>query len=911
MTQVERPLLRTKITIPLLRPGYVHRPRLTDRINQGVTGPLTLLLAPAGFGKTNLATEWAAQSAGPVAWLTLNREDNELIRFFRYLTSAFREVVPHLGEETLDLLQSTESLQLETGLTLFINEISAQPNGIILVLDEFHVLENVSIMESLDFLLKHLPRNLRLVIASRSEPPLDLAFLRAKGLVTELGADELRFTDEEVALFFKQTMGLHLLPQTIMALEARTEGWITGLQLAALSLRNRSDPATLLASLQGDTHYLVDFLSQEVLDRQSEEVRQFLLRSSILDVLTGPLCEAVAAPDSQPGYGARMLEQLERQNLFLTPLDEQHLWFRFHHLFADFLSHVLAEIHIAEIPELHRRAAIWLEQHGNLDDAFKHAGATGDQVWAASLIDRNVEALLKVGEFFTLNHWIGNLPDEIIRQHPRLSIAYAWGLIAAYRLDRAKFWLDDIEQTLTHATKQQRDNIQGGLDMCRSILALLNGDVQQAAEYSQAATQRLSEDNPFIQSMFCLEESLYFILLGDTAMAIEVLQKATRLARQANNLLVLIVATCQIAEMQALQGHLSQALATLQKAQFVALGPDGTPLPLAGIVDNGIGEIFRERNMLDEAQIYLERGRQLTQSSWSISSLDGGISLARLLHSQGNFARAQTLIMEASQMALSTESSQWDDVFISAIAVRLALQRHDLAAAVQWWKKGGVFDAPESVSLENYPYHIFEYLLLTQARFYFALGQDSGNTDQLRRALELLRSILPDIERFERVTSKIEVLILQAMVVDALGEGGQAIDTLLNALALGEPEGYRRIYLDEGQVIADLLARCGNRQQETGAYSPSLQYIESLLAICGRECGAPGSTQERPEVLLSAREVEVLSLIADGKTNQEIADQLFLALNTVKRHAYNIYAKLDVNKRTQAVSRARNLGIIR
>jgi len=928
----ELPLLRTKTAVPLLRPGSVRRPRLTAQINRGVTKSLTLVSAPAGFGKTNLLVEWVAQSVCPIAWLTLDGEDNDLNRFFRYLISAFQEADPRLGEETLDFLRSTKNSQLEMGMTLLINEISTLPKDIVLVLDEFHVLEDAAILQSLDFFLKHLPHNLHLLVASRQEPALDLAFSRAKGQVTELGADELRFTSEEVTLFFKQTMGFQLPSETIQTLEKRTEGWITGLQLTALSLRNQSDPVTLFASFHGDAHHLAHFLSEEVLNKEPEEIRQFLVYCSILEVLSGPLCEAVAAPDSQPGYGARMLDRLDHSNLFLTPLDESHRWFRFHHLFADFLRHVLAETYAPEMPLLHKRASIWFERQGDLDEAFKHALAAEDPEWAAILIQRNLEMAIKVGEIFALAHWIGKLPHELIHQNPHMGLAYAWSLIAAYQLDNAKCWLDDIQQALIAIESQQGNdtspdpatratlwNIQGGLAVCRSTLALLNGDVQKAAEYSQAATSYLDEDNPFIHSMLSLEKSLYFILLGDTSKAIETLHESARIARQANNLLVQIVVTCQMAEMQAMQGHLSQALATLQKAQFMALGPDGTPLSFTGIVDNEFGEIFRERNMLEESRKYLERGRQLTQAEWSIGSLDGWVSLARLLQSQGNFASSQALIMEAAQMALSTESSQWDDVYVSAIAVRLALQRNDLAAAIQWWKKGGIFEAPESISLENYPYHIFEYLLLTQARFHFAIGQDSGDTGQLHRALELLRSILPDIERFKRVTSKIEVLILRAMVKDTLGESEQAVNTLLSALALGEPEDYRRIYLDEGQGIADLLARCRDKQQESGAYSPSLQYIESLLEACRQEAGTlapkPWSsstikTHDGPDIFLSAREIEVLSLIAEGKSNQEIAEQLFLALNTVKRHAYNIYAKLEVNKRTQAVSKARELGIL-
>jgi LuxR family maltose regulon positive regulatory protein len=896
-------------------------------------GPLTLLSAPAGFGKTQLLAEWAAQSAYPVAWLTLSPEDNDYDRFFRYLSRAFQEVEPRISEAVLDYLRAAASSRLEIA-TLLINEVSAIPKDLVLVVDEYHALEDPSIRGGFNFLLQNLPPNLHLVIASRGVQSLDLALLRARGQVTELGADDLRLTHEEIGQFFNQTMRLQLVPEAIRVLEERTEGWVIGLQLAALSLRDPSDLTELLRGFQGDAYYLVDFLGQEVLNRQPEDVRQFLLRSAILNALSGPLCEAVTALDAAPGYGTRMLAQLEHLNLFITPLDPQHRWFRFHNLFAEFLRHALAQTHSAELPLLHKRAAAWFEQNGSLDEAFKHGLATGDMDWALKLIDRNIETLLELGDISTLTFWTKKLPREHLHQRPRLGLAYAWGLAASYQLDEARFWLDDVQRTLDARGKEQSppavmdsaDNLPqpslGELALVRSLLALLTGDFQQAAEHSRVAVSHLQEGNPFIRSMLSLEESLACVLAGDTSQAIEALQDAAGMARRANNLFALIVATCQLAEMQKLQGHLSQALATLQKARLLAVGPDERPLGLAGIVDNGYGEILRERNHLEEAKKYLERGRQLTQAVWASSSLEAVVSLARLHQSQGEFAESQALMAQAYDLALTAESGQWDEVSITATAARLALQRNDLSASVQWWKKGGISERLESISPERYPYPVYEYLQITQARLHFAVGQDNEDAEDtatLRRALELLQSLLTTVERFKRLASKIEILVLKAMIEDALDEHDQAVDTLLSALALGEPEDYRRIYLDEGPGIADLLVRCRDKQRQTGAYSPSLPYITGLLEACRQEAGVSSAeaaagmairTVGGLEVFLSAREIEVLSLIAQGKSNQEIGRELFLAENTVKRHAYNIYTKLDVKKRTQAVSKARQLGII-
>lgn len=926
-------LLRTKISVPPTHPDFIPRPRLTARVNAGVRGPLTLLSAPAGFGKTQLLAEWAAEGTRAIAWLTLSSEDNDYVRFFRYLSSAFQEVEPRLSDAILDYLQTAESSRLEMA-TLLINEISAIPKDLILVLDEYHVLDDSSIIASLNFLLKNLPPNLHLVIASRSEHSLDLALLRARGQVTEVGVDDLRLTTyEEIGQFVNQTLRLQLPPEAIQTLEERTEGWIIGLQLAALSLRNPSDPSRLLRGFQGDAHYLVDFLAQEVLHQQPEDIRQFLLRSAILDVLSGPLCEAVLEWDAAPGYGTRMLNQLEHLNLFITPLDEQHQWFRFHNLFAEFLRHTLTETHAAEMPLLHKRAATWFEQHGNLDEAFKHGWASGDMEWAANLMDRNIEALIEIGEVSTLTQWIKHLPRKHIRQRPRLGLAYAWGLTVSHQLDDARFWLDVVQQTLDVRDKEQRQptltNSEeslpqpslGELALVRSRLALIAGDFQQAAEYSSVAVSYLKEGNLFIKSMLALEESMTSFFSGDTSKAIDALSETVAMARRANNLFVLIVATCQLAEMQMLQGRLSQAFVTLQKARLLAVGPDEKPLALVGVIDNGLGEILRERNRLEEAKAYLERGRQLSRAAWAPSSMEAVVSLARLLQSQGEIAESQALIAEAFDLALSAENSQWDAVSIAATAVRLALQRDDLSAAHRWWEQSRLRDFQTDIRQENYPYHVFEYLLLTHARYDLAIGQNVGDTLRLHQALKRLQAILPQAEQFKRMASQIEILVLQAVIEYALDKDDQAVHTLLSALALGEAEDYRRIYLDEGRVMVELLARCLVEQQQSGAYYPSLQYIESLLEICRQEVGmrtptaksgvgAAAKTQDDFTIFLSARELEVLSLIAQGKSNQEIAAQLYLALNTVKRHASNIYDKLGVKKRTEAVAKARQLGLI-
>jgi LuxR family maltose regulon positive regulatory protein len=935
-TLTEPPLLRTKISIPQIPSGSINRPRLIEQIHSGVEGPLTLLAAPAGFGKTHLLLEWTKETHLHVAWLTLDSGDNDFSRFFRYLTGALRTLEPGLGEEALDFTQPSQGGGLEVGLTLLINELSALSKEMALVLDDFQVLENPAALQGVGFLLKYLPPNLHLVIASRNQPELDLAFLRAKGRVFELGADELRFTIEEVKWYFQQAAGLQLSPETVQALEERTNGWIASLQMAAISLKNQADPTTLLANLQGKAYYLAGFLAEEILDRQPGEIRQFLLRSSILESLNGPLCQAVVNPDAQPGYGSVLLNRLEHAHLFITALDEKHEWFRYHPLFVDFLRQVQAEVNPGEIPELHQRAAMWLEGDGNLDEAFRHALASRKFVWTAEMIERNALAMINSGEVSALTRWIGRLPEEIVRQRPLLILAYAWGLIVTNRLDLARYWLDEVRRSFDRLEKQTAEApipdesfIRGGIALCESYLAMASGDLERAADLSQQATSYLQDEEQYQRSIYyrsiiALDDSISSILSGDTQKAIEALRATTRIAQQANNLFVMIIAGCALADMQALQGQLSKAWETYQRVQYWAQGPQGKPLPLAGLVDMGLGEILLEHDLLEEARDYLVRGVRITQSMWYIGSLHGVIALARLRQAMGDIPGTLEVIEEATRMALSTDASEWDEAVAPAVAVRLALQRDDLASAELWWKKGGFPDLNIPIALEDYPYHVYEYIILAQIRFLLVKDQETGFAGGQLQAADLLGPLLLEAERLQRVTSQIQILILQAMAQSALGDEG-AVKILLRALTLGEPEGYRRFFLDEGWRLVDLLRQCRIVQQESGSQFPSLAFIDSLLEALqrtetGREIehrpveGRAGPTIAHLEdglpISLSAREMEVLNLIAEGKSNQEISAELYLALNTVKRHAYNIYAKLEVKKRTHAVSRARQLGLI-
>ena len=940
---IAKPLLLTKISVPQKAVEHVPRPQLVESINKGVTKPLTLLSAPAGYGKTHLLIEWAEQTKLPTAWLTVDEEDNNSDRFFRYLIGALQPLIPKLEEKGMEFFLSGDENDLEIGLTLLINEFASQRMDTVLVLDDFHEIENPLIIKNIDFFLQNLPNNLHLIIATRAHTPFELTNLHSKGKMTILDKDDLRFSKDEIRKYL-DCRGFYFPNEVIETIEQRTEGWITLLQLAATTSKNEADPQIFLSKLIGDQNFLVKFLAEEVLDQQPDDIRQFLLKSSILNKFCGDLCEAVINPSAQAGFGMAMINRIEARNLFITPLDEKHEWFTYHYIFADFLRHIQMENNPQEVPLLKKRAAMWFEKRHNLEEAFNYGFSSGDLQWTAELIERNIYTLIKEGEIPSLTRWIGSLPDEIIHQRPILALAYAWGLISTYQWDLAQYWVESVEQTnkvecisahpkgsgKNYKEAQNKDpanswNIQGGLAVCRSALAMMKGDLEDAAKYSSMTTAYLQEENPFVQSFLSLNSSLFFILGGDTQKAMRSLRTTIPIARRAGNLLVCIIALCLLSETQYLRGEISQAVATLKKARHIAEGTRGI-CPLTGLIDIEYGEILLERNELEDAAKYLERGRQTAGPSWSINNLDGMISLARLQQARNDSFGAQKIIDEAYQMTLSTESSQWDDVFVSSVAVRLALMRGDLTAAERWWVRGGFIDASQAIQLENYPYHVYEYLALTQSRFLLAKGKNLKNGAYYQQALNLLEDLLVEADHFHRIPSKIEILVLQALALNAMKKDG-ALDTLIQALAMAEPEGYRRIFIDEGTQLLELLNILLAKKSMADNNLPSHGFIQSIIGQIVSEHNASKKTslpyiKEISEKIviqngligleenLSIREVEILGLIAKGKSNKEIATQLYLSINTVKRHIYNIYRKLGVSKRNQAISRAKKLGLV-
>jgi LuxR family maltose regulon positive regulatory protein len=911
--------------------------RLRKQLDAGVQRTLTLVSAPAGFGKTTLLAAWALDQSMPVAWFSLDRQDNDLHRFLTYLTQAIEGAVRTTGAQPAGLTSAVQALSLEASLTLIINELAMLTTDIALVLDEYHCIDNPEIHRATDFLLDHQPPGLHLLIASRTDPPLALHLLRARDQLVEIRSPDLQFTRDETAAFLKQTMRLDLPAESIAALDAHAEGWVTGLQFAALALQDGDSRGTYtaggLATLSAQNHYLFDFMAAEVLYQQPAEVQQFLLRTSILDNLTGPLCDALADPAAPEGHGQAVLHNLYHHNLFLTALDDAQKVFRYHTLFSDFLQQVLKESHPDEVPELHRRALEWYCQHGQMEQAIKHALAAGDLEKACDLMEQNYQSITPESGVVSLLSWIRSLPVEWIRRRPRLCLTYAWGLILNFELDGAEEWIEHAAQSIPptafHSAAQELDPqtraLLGEIEVCQVYVATLRGHGLKSIELSRRALEHLPPDSSFFRSLLALDRGIFHVFHGDVQQAEKTMAEVVHISQQAGNVMTQVLARAQLGEAQFLQGRPTRAIATYRQAIQFAQSPDGTPIAIAGFLYIGLGDVLRERNELDAAERSLKRGIALSREWMPVSVFDGLLSLARLAQSRGDVQAAQTHIAEAQRLADSTEASQWDDMLVSATAARLALQQGHLQAALTWAGEENLLEAKPEKRSPQLPYQIYELQQFTLTRLWLALGRQEHHPGAAQHALDILACMEPSQMHLGRLGPLTELRLLRALAYQELDQAEPALACLRAALTQTEVEGYVRCLLDEGTPMARLVSSqlSAQRRSASGAQFPSTGYLRQLLDLFASDAQEPSfTTQAEMAALparhlqaeyiepLSPRELDVLRLVATGASNQDIALELCLSLNTVKRHVNSILSKLGITSRTQAVVRARELGLL-
>ncbi len=886
------PILSTKLYAPPARARRVARPQLVRRLAEGLTRKLTLISAPAGFGKTTLLAECIAELTGPqlrFAWLSLDEGDDDARRFLTYLVAACQSVEREVGQSALTMLRSPQPPPADALLTDLINDLAQAP-PFALVLDDYHVIHTPAIHEALTFLLDHLPASLHLVIATRSDPPLPVARLRARGELLELRAGELRFSDGEASAFLNQIMGLTLASDEVAALAARTEGWIAALQLAALSLQGRGDAREFISAFSGSHAYIVDYLLEEVLRRQPAATQEFLLTTSILERLCGSLCDALTLR----GDGQATLERLLQQNLFVIPLDDRRLWFRYHHLFADVLRGRLHDTPplFERLSELHGRASAWFEQHGLIADAVAHALAMRDWERVARLLEQHADQFIALGETASLQKWLDQLPPEVMLARPALSLARAQLYALAHQLAEAEQCLQAAERAAAPAGEPWLNRAA----VERVIITLNGGDLPRTIERAQQALAQLPEDEPRLRGSVLLRLGIALLQTDHPAEAQQALAEAARLSQAAGDFLTALQAFDNQAGVLQVQGRLREAIALLEQALDLAARHGIGRLPTS-FMQSDIGEYLYEQNDLPAARRHCLTALELGEQSWQPRAMTKAhLALARICQAQGDLGGASEELDGAEQ-------------FIRQYDLPLFFYGPAAAGRVRWWLAQGKVEAAAAwardsgLSIDDKPDFLREVLHLALARTLIAQGA-------WERVIPFLARLRGAAEATGRMGSLIEILALDAIAHRGRGDRAGARAALERALRLGEPEGYVRMFVDEGEPMHSQIADCRSPLEERGSSQGLLAYVDRLLAAFGDTRSDVPAPSTIPPGLLSERELEVLRLMAAGASNQDIARSLVVTVNTVKRHVSNIFEKLAAHNRTQAVARGRELGLV-
>ena len=859
------PLLSTKLSVPSVRPSLVPRVRLIEKLEDGLGCRLTLVSAPAGFGKSTLLGAWASELSGgrPVAWLSLDSGDNDPARFWRYFVSAVDQAQPGSGATALALLGSPQSPPMEALLTILLNDLADIDTDSVLVLDDYHLIEHGAIHEALAFMIDHLPPRMHLVIATRMDPPLPLAKLRARGEMTELRAADLRFTPEEVATFLNRIMGLELSAEDAAELEGRTEGWIAGLQMAALAMRDHADIPGFIAAFAGSNRHVLDYLAEEVLARQPEELQTFLLETSILDRMSAPLCNAV----TERADGQTALERLEHANLFVIPLDDERHWYRYHHLFVDVLRQRLRQEHPDLVSVLHRRACGWFERQGLVGEAIDHALAAQDWERAVRLIESNGVTVVLGRQIQTMLGWIDRIPEELARERPALCTIRALALVLSNRPDAAEASLREAERYLgANPTTDQARTILGRAAVIRAAIARSSGDLERCVAMGRKGLELLPETESTGLAAAKTNAALAYQVSGNVAPANERALEEVAVSFRASGAQVMLLRSIDfLARLRTLQGRLRAAAATYEESAQVASGGDG----LRGSVNSaayyvGLGDIHREWNDLDSAESHLRRGIEMFTETSSVDAevvTHGYISLSRLQQARGRHAEAQATLEEFADLTRQRDFFSLLAARGEAALARLALVQDDLPAAVSWAEASGLgaCDEPSYRREEQY---------LTRARVLLARGQLGPINSHLDEALGLLDRLFKAAEGAGRMGSVIEILALRALALQARQECSESLPTLESALTLAEPEGYVRVFVDEGAPMAVLLSELlKTRRKGVGGAKQltSLTYVRRLLAAFASPHTSTGSlvggAPESDRLMLdplTAREREVL-----------------------------------------------------
>jgi LuxR family maltose regulon positive regulatory protein len=911
-TSLPPTLLATKLFTPPARRDAVQRPRLYERLERGLDCKLTLVAAPAGFGKSSLLSTWVAARAGAapaLGWVSLDETDNDPLRFWSYVLAALDGVAPGSAASAIAALQSPQPPPIDAVLTSVLNAVATADGDrgdLVIVLDDYHVITAVPIHEAMGRLLEHLPPNLHFVILTRADPPLSLARLRASGQLVEVRAEDLRFTPEEIATLLTPVVGPALTGEEVAGLTARTEGWIAGLQLAALALRDRDDPSEFIRTFSGSNRFVVDYLATEVLARLPTAVQAFLLQTSILDRLCGDLADAVLErAEDGSASGRETLVALERANLFVIPLDDRREWYRYHHLFADVLRQRLAQSMSGyEIARLHDRASAWDERNGLVPEAIGHALEGKDWSRATLLLERSGIGLVVAGQVQTVLAWIDRVPQEHLLNRPRLCITDALALLFAGDLAGAESRVTDAERSIEPGTPAtEAASTQGLAAAIRANIAQYTGDIAACVAFGEEVLRLLPEDEVIARTTARLHVAKAFRVTGDVSDAME--RRAIEVVgpiRASGSVLGTVSAIANVARLQRMQGRLRAAAATYGEMVELTQGAD----PLRGLHGSlayyvGMGAIHREWNDLDAAESLLSEAMAIMAGTRTADADDvtlGYTALARVQEARGDSAAAS---MSVDRLADEARQRRFVPHLVGRVAAeraRLAMVAGDLSAGATWEKASGLH-ADDDVDFQREG----EYLVL--ARVLIARSDRRNAHFQIPPTLRLLDRMLDSAIGNARHSSAIEILVIRALAHHAARDQSEAVEAITRAIAFAEPEGYVRRFLDEGPALETLL-------REARARGIAPRYIDQLLtnAATGRRPPVIAASDDAGVDALSSRELEVLRLISTGRSNAEIAHSMVVAVSTVKTHVNSIFGKLHVSSRAEAIERARELRLV-
>jgi LuxR family maltose regulon positive regulatory protein len=888
-------MLHTKLLPPPIHENRVNRAHLLHKLDTALSYQLTLVCAPAGYGKTTLLSQWLQQRQLPAGWVSLDRGDNDPAQFIGYFLAAIQSIDPDAGALIPGMLLPPKPAPVSKILLALVNDLAASPHDFVIVLDDYQEIDAQIVHDFLARLIEHMPGNLHLIIAARADPPLSLPHLRGRGQLLELRAADLSFNTAEASAFFHDAMRLPLSANAVDALLHKAEGWAAGLQIAAIFLQNQTDLPQAVQSFTGGHRHILDYLASEVIERLPAPVQAFLSQTAILDQLQASLCDAVTGR----GDSAQILEQLDRENQFIIPLDGEQRWYRYHRLMAEALRRRTALLDQAHLAVLHRRASDWYAAQGMTNSAIQHAFESGDFEHAADLIKSCTEDMLKSSRIVTLLKWLDRLPEDLLRVRPALNLAYAWALLLKGGSTRA------VQERLAGLSADLAGtSLSAQETLLRALIAALSGDFEQSLAYSQHALETLPENNLFLRSIAADNLGIAHVLHGDIPSAIQAFKDSSALAKESGNTMFLVASLSNLAGLYLIQGHLQLAGAVYRQALNQATAPSGQRLPVACRALMGLGEIAREWNQLAQARQYLEQAVQLSQQYSEAGELVLRLNLGRVLQAQKEGNQALEMIQRAQALALQSTATKIDDRLVDATLAHVWLQQGNLAGASEWAARCGFEQASPGAALPGdalpMPYDIREAEWMVYARLRLAQQQPQA-------ALLVLAALLIGAQQQGRLRRQHEILLLIALAHQQAASTDEALEYLQRSLELAEPEGCTRVFIEEGAPLTRLLRQAVHR----GIHS---QFCSQLLNDIQAEQRKPqpASGEEQTGLIepLSEREFDVLRLLAEGCTNHEISQRLYISLSTVKGHVANLSGKLLARNRTEAVARARQLGLL-